>query len=166
MTEKNQIHTISFIVANKPGVLSRIAVIFARRGFNIDALSVSPAFNQKYSRMTITAQGDLGTLEQIIKQSDKLIDVLHVSEHTQDNSDHSELALIKIKFTKANRPIIDKLCKKYNAKPIDETNNFLIVRQIGITEDLNELEKSLKKYGIMEMVRSGKLVMATGESET
>ncbi len=166
MAKNNQTHTISFVVANKPGVLSRIAVIFARRGFNIDALSVSPAFNPKYSRMTITAQGDLGTLEQIIKQSNKLIDALHVSEHTQDNSVHRELALIKIKFTKTDRPIIDKLCKKYNARIIDEANNILIIRQIGITEDLNELEKSLKKYGIREMVRSGKLVMAKGESET
>ena len=77
METKNNIHTISLFVANKPGVLIRCAQVFARRGFNIDSLVVSPAVNPKFSRMTITAQGDPDTLEQIIKQSAKLIDVVH-----------------------------------------------------------------------------------------
>ena len=78
---KLPLHTISVLVANKPGVLVRIALVFARRGYNIDSLVVSPTVNPKFSRMTITAKGDLETLEQIIKNVNKLIDVIHCGEH-------------------------------------------------------------------------------------
>ncbi|MBZ0166059.1 MAG: acetolactate synthase small subunit, partial [Candidatus Omnitrophica bacterium] len=86
MEKKNNIHTISLLVANKPGVLIRCAQIFARRGFNVDSLVVSPAVNPKFSRMTITAQGDPATLEQIIKQTAKLIDVVHAEEHREEET--------------------------------------------------------------------------------
>ena len=81
--QRNDVHTISLFVANKPGVLVRCAQVFARRGFNIDALVVSPSANPKYSRMTITLSGDPATLDQIIKQTAKLVDVIHCSEHTR-----------------------------------------------------------------------------------
>ena len=79
--EKPPLHTISVLVANKPGVLVRIALVFARRGYNINSLVVSPTINPKFSRMTITAKGDLETLEQIIKNVNKLVDVIHCEEH-------------------------------------------------------------------------------------
>ena len=101
MNDKNNkrkdIHTVSMLVANKPGVLVRCAQVFARRGFNIDALVVSASVNPKFSRMTITAQGDPGTLDQIIKQTSKLIDVIHCGEHTRTDSIDREYALIKVK---------------------------------------------------------------------
>lgn len=163
---KKNIHTISLLVANKPGVLVRIALVFARRAYNIDSLVVSPSFNPKYSRLTITAQGDPETLEQIIKQVNKLIDVIHASEHNDLDAVHRELALVKIKCTPSTKAAILKLAKKYKADLIDQTGNILIIEQIGTTEQLNEFEASLQKYHLIEMVRTGKVVMARGHDET
>src|SRR3989338_6648960 len=163
---KNNIHTISFLVANKPGVLVRIALVFARRGYNIDSLVVSPSFNEKYSRMTITAKGDPVTLEQIIKQSAKLIDVQHVGEHTGIDAVQREYTLVKVKAAPSNKNAILKLCKKFHTHIVDKSDNYLIISQGGTTEELNEFEALIKKYGVLEMVRSGKLVMAKGRSTT
>src|SRR4051812_258069 len=104
-------HTISVLVANKPGVLVRIALVFARRGYNIDSLVVSPTVNPKYSRMTITAKGDPVTLEQIIKNVDKLIDIIHCGEHDVINSVEKELALFKIKASAAAKAFIKKFSR-------------------------------------------------------
>ena len=167
MTEtKKNIHTISMLVANKPGVLVRIALVFARRAYNIDALTVSPSFNEKFSRMTITAQGDPQTLEQIIKQVNKLVDVIHAGEHSDLDAVHNELALLKVKFTPATKIPIAKLIKKYRAAVLDTTKDVLVIAQAGTTVKLNEFETALKKYHLIEMVRTGKLVMARGHDET
>lgn len=163
--KKNDIHTISLLVANKPGVLVRCAQVFARRGFNIDALVVSPGVNPKYSRMTITASGDPATLDQIIKQSAKLVDVIHASEHTKIDAVSCEFALLKVKFTSKTRPLIIKIIKGC-AHIVDETENTLIIGQSGKTSELDELESKLKKFGIIEMIRSGNLVMAKGKETT
>ena len=159
-------HIISFFVANKPGVLVRIAQVFARRGFNIDSLVVSASFDQRYSRMTVTASGDLATLEQIIKQSAKLVDVLHVSEHTGIDAVGSEYALLKVKASPSHKKTILTLCKKFHTHILDTSDNILIVSQGGTTEELDQFENLVKKYGILEMVRSGKLVMAKGRKTT
>ncbi|MCK5642249.1 MAG: acetolactate synthase small subunit [Gammaproteobacteria bacterium] len=163
---KKNIHTISMLVANKPGVLVRIAHVFARRGYNIDSLVVSPSFDQRFSRMTITAQGDIETLDQIIKQVDKLIDVIHASEHTGLDSVHTELALVKVKYTSTTKAIITKVVKRFATFVLDDSKNTLIIQQTGTTSQLNELEALLKKYGIIEMVRTGKVVMVKGQQAT
>ena len=171
MSDKNNnkrkdIHTVSMLVANKPGVLVRCAQVFARRGFNIDALVVSASVNPKFSRMTITATGDPGTLEQIVKQTAKLIDVIHCSEHTRTDSIDREYALIKVKSgSPAQKAAIRKLLKT-RAHVLDESNGATIIGQTGTTEELDSLEEALKKFGIIEMVRSGKLVMAKGKEPT
>jgi len=169
MTDKNNkknIHNVSVLVANKPGVLVRVAQVFARRGFNIDSLVVSPGYNPKFSRMTITAEGDLYTLEQIIKQTSKLVDVIHCSEHTRLDAIGKELALVKVKCTLKNKPTIMKLVRKYKARIIDQTGRAIIIEQSGRTAELDECEERLKKFGIIEMVRSGRLVMVKGEEPT
>lgn len=166
VTLKKNIHTISLLVANKPGVLVRIALVFARRNYNIDSLVVSAAFNEKFSRMTITAQGDPATLEQIIKQANKLVDVLHASEHNDTDAVHNELALMKIKVTPSTKLIILKLIKKFNTSIIDTAGNIIIIAQAGTTLELNELEAALKKYHLLEIVRTGKVAMARGHDET
>lgn len=190
--KRKDIHTVSMLVANKPGVLVRCAQVFARRGFNIDALVVSASVNPKFSRMTITASGDPGTLEQIVKQTSKLIDVIHCSEHTRTDSIDREYALIKVKSgspssspqgafgqrepalgedrRESRRPTgqkaaIRKLLKT-RAHVLDESNGATIIGQTGTTEELDSLEEALKKFGIIEMVRSGKLVMAKGKEPT
>jgi len=160
------LHTISLLVANKPGVLVRIAMVFARRGFNIDALVVSPTVNPKFSRMTITAQGSLETLDQIIKQAEKLIDVIHVSEHTPSDSIEKEMALLKIKYKPQMKSALEKLLKRYHAHAIDKSGKALVIEQTGSTGELDSLEEELKKFGIIEMVRTGKVVMARGHEST
>lgn len=164
--EKEKNHTISMLVANKPGVLVRVALVFARRGYNIDALVVSPAFNPRYSRMTITAKGDPATLDQIIKQASKLIDVIHAGEHSDIDAIHRELALLKLESTSVNKAVITKLAKKFHARVVHDSRKTMIIEQTGTTEELDEFEVLLKKYGIIEMVRSGKLVMARGKEST
>ncbi len=164
--KKKDTHTISMLVANKPGVLVRVALVFARRAYNIDALVVSPAVNPRYSRMTITAKGDPDTLDQIIKQASKLIDMIHAEEHSDVDATHRELALLKLKATAANKSAVAKLAKKFHARIINESKDAIIVEQTGTTEDLDAFEALLKKCGIIEMVRSGKLVMAKGKEET
>ncbi len=164
--QRKDIHTVSMLVANKPGVLVRCAQVFARRGFNIDALVVSASVNPKFSRMTITASGDPGTLEQIVKQTSKLIDVIHCGEHTRTDAIDREYALIKVKSGSPSRKAAIRKLVKSRAHVLDENNGAIIVGQTGTTEELDSLEESLKRFGIIEMVRSGKLVMAKGKEPT
>lgn len=159
-------HTISMVVANKPGVLVRVAHVFARRGYNIDSLVVSPSFDPRFSRMTVTALGDPEILEQIIKQVNKLVDVIHAGEHTGEDAVDIELALVKVKISATQRPAMTKILKSFSARVIDETDDVLIIAQMGTTEQLDQLEAALRKIGLQEMVRTGKVVMAKGKSET
>lgn len=159
-------HTISLMVANKPGVLVRIALVFSRRAFNIDSLVVSPAYNEKYSRMTITAQGDPGDLEQIIKQCNKLVDVIHAEEHNPETSIDKEFALVKVKVTGSNKTIIEKHIKQAKAKTIDTTDGYYIIQMTGDSEDLDKFELAMKKYKMIEMVRTGKVLIAKGKEQT
>jgi acetolactate synthase-1/3 small subunit len=162
----NHTHTLSILVANKPGVLVRVAHVFARRGYNIDSLVVSATHNPKYSRMTITSKGDPTILEQIIKQVNKLIDVIHASEHDTSTSVDMEMALLKVKESSTSRPVINKYIKQYQAKLLDDSNGVLIISQMGSTDELNAFEEILSKYGLLEMVRTGKLLMTKGKETT
>jgi acetolactate synthase-1/3 small subunit len=159
-------HTLSILVANKPGVLVRVAHVFARRGYNIDSLVVSTTHNPKYSRMTITSKGDPTILEQIIKQVNKLIDVIHASEHDTATSVDMEMALLKVKVTASTRTIIQKYMKEYRARLLDDKDHVLIMSQMGTTDELNAFEVIMSKYGLIEMVRTGKLLMTKGKEAT
>ncbi len=163
---KKDLHTISLLVANKPGVLVRIALVFSRRGYNIDSLVVSVTNDPQYSRMTITAKGDPTTLDQIIKQTSKLIDVLHISEHRHEDALERELALVKIRFKPASKAAVTKTLKGFQTSILETTVNTMIIEQTGSTDELNQLEEALKKFGIIELVRTGKVVMARGREET
>ena len=165
-TKPKDIHTISLLVANKPGVLVRITLVFARRGYNIDSLVVSPSVDPRFSRMTITAKGDPGTLDQIIKQAGKLIDVIHGSEHRLEESVEKELALFKVRCKPHTKPAILKVLKPFHAHVLEFTNSTLIIEQTGTTNQLDQLEEALKKYGIIEMVRTGKILIARGKEAT
>ncbi|VAX34926.1 Acetolactate synthase small subunit [hydrothermal vent metagenome] len=160
------VHTISILVSNKPGVLVRVALVFAKRGYNIDSLVVSPAFNPDYSRMTITAQGDPETLEQIIKQVGKLIDVIHAEEHSDKEAVHQELVLFKLNYTKSTKPIISKLVKQFSAQILDDSENSMIIQYTNTSTKADEFEMLLKKYNVVEMVRSGKLAITCGKEKT
>ncbi len=166
MNNTNDMHTISLYVANKPGVLARIAQVFARRGFNIDSLVVSPAMDGHYSRMTITAQGNPDGLDQIIKHSSKLIDVLHCFDHSGENVVSKELALIKIGVEAAFRSEVLQVVEHFGCKVVDFTESSLIIMVTGDTDKLDALIRMLAKFRVIELVRTGKVIMVRGEEVT
>jgi acetolactate synthase-1/3 small subunit len=159
-------HSLSLLVNNKPGVLIRIALVFSRRGYNIDSLVVSPAHNGKYARMNIVASGELKTLEQILKQLNKLIDVLHAKDHTGETVVEKELALVKVRCSPEKRSEILQIAEHFKAQTVDLSENTLMLQVTGGTDKLDAAEMMLDKYGIAEMVRTGKVIMARGETGT
>ncbi len=168
------LHTISLLVRNKPGVLCRVAMVFARRGYNLESLVVSPALWNvadgfapgEFSRMTITCSGDPDTLEQIIKQLEKLIDVVHAIDHTGQSVIECELALVKLKAGIKERTEILQVADNFKAKVTDYGSDSMILRCSGETEKLDAFIGLLKPFGIIELVRSGKILMARGLDET
>jgi acetolactate synthase-1/3 small subunit len=159
-------HSISLLVNNKPGVLIRISLVFARRGYNIDSLVVSPAHNRQFSRMSITASGDPETLVLILGQLNKLVDVIHATDHTGDVVVQRELALIKVDCTAERRTEVLQISEHFKCQSIDISDTTLLLEATGNSDKLDALELILEKYGIVEIVRSGKLVMARGASAT
>ncbi len=159
-------HTISIYVANRPGVLVRVAQVFARRGFNIDSLVVSSSTDPRFSRMTVVSRGDADTLEQIIKQVSKLIDVVHCKDHSGENVIEREYALFKVDAPAERRTEILQVAEHFKARTIDFTEDSLILTVEGTTEKLDACLALLAKYGVIEEVRSGKMLMARGREET
>jgi acetolactate synthase I/III small subunit len=161
------LHTISVLVRNQPGVLVRVALVFARRGYNIESLVVSadPA-SADFSRMTITCSGDPETLEQIIKQVAKLVDVVRAIDHTGQSVVESEIALIKIKADLDERTVILQTAEHYKAKVVDCGANSLILRITGASEKIDSFMTLLRPFGVVELVRSGKILMTRGPEVT
>jgi acetolactate synthase-1/3 small subunit len=161
------LHTLSILVRNKPGVLVRVALVFARRGYNIESLVVSAdVTNGDFSRMTITCSGDPDTLEQIIKQVTKLIDVVTAFDHTGQSVYETEVALVKLKCKVTERTEILQICELYSAKVVDYGVDSLIVRIVGAAEKLDVFLDLLRNYQIVELVRSGKIAMTRGLATT
>jgi acetolactate synthase-1/3 small subunit len=160
-------HTLSILVRNKPGVLVRVAVVFARRGYNIESLVVSAdVANGEFSRMTITCSGDPETLDQIIKQVTKLIDVVHAYDHTGQSVYETEVALVKLKCKVSERTEILQIAELYTAKVVDYGIDSLIVRIVGAAEKIDVFLSLLKNFQVVELVRSGKVLMTRGLATT
>lgn len=164
--EKNGVHTISLYVANKPGVLVRVALVFSRRGYNIESLVVSPAKEEGYARMTITCSGDEDVFEQIIKQLAKLIDVVRAEDHTAQDMVETEVALVKIAVPRDDRTPVLQIAEHYKAKVVDFGADSLLLRAYGESRKLDSMMKLLAAFDVREVVRSGKIVMARGTALT
>ena len=160
-------HTLSVLVENQPGVLARVAGLFSRRGFNIESLVVSAEVtNGEFSRMTITCSGDPDTLEQIIKQVTKLIDVVHAFDHTGQAIYETEVALVKIECKVKERTEILQIAELYSAKVVDYGVDSMIIRIVGAAEKLDVFLSLLRNFQIVELVRSGKVLMTRGLATT
>jgi len=159
-------HTISLYVHNKPGVLVRVALVFARRGYNIESLVVSPSAEGRFSRMTITSSGDPDTLEQIIRQLQKLVDVVRAIDHTGDSAYQTEIALVKVACALDDRTQILQIAEHYHAKVVDYGPESLMLRIFGSSEKLDAFVELIRPYGLKELVRSGKILMARRLEET
>jgi acetolactate synthase-1/3 small subunit len=156
-------HTFVAMVEDRPGVLTRVASLFRRRGFNIDSLAVGATEEQGISRMTIVVDGDDGVLQQVEHQLFKLIDVVKVTNLSKVDAVSRELALIKVRCGTLNRREVLDIVEIFRAQVIDVSPATLIIQVVAEEERLNALVDNLKPYGVMEMVRSGRIAMARGE---
>jgi len=159
-------HHVSLYVSNKPGVLNRVAQVFARRGFNIDSLVVSEAFDPSFSHMNIVATGDERTVVQIIKQLNKLVDVVHAVDTTGADVILRELALVKVRCPAEKRPEVLETVRAFKGQIVDLCERALTVQVTGDTGKIDALHRMLAPYGVIEMVRTGKVIVARGEEVT
>lgn len=157
-------HTISVIVENKPGVLSRVSGLFARRGFNIESLAVGVTEDPMVSRITIVAEGDEKDLEQIVKQLYKLIDTLKVFDLPKDQSIERELALLKVAANEKTRTEITQIADVFRARVVDVSEGSLTIEISDETSKVDSMENMLRKYGIKEMVRTGTIGLLRGNA--
>lgn len=159
-------HSLSLLVANRPGVLVRIALVFSRRGYNLDSLVVSPTLNPDFSRMNIVAHGNPEILVQIIKQLEKLVDVIQAKDHTGSSTVEKELALIKVKCKPEQRTEILQLCDHFKATTVDMTDTSMIIQITGNTDKIDAMKHLLDKFEVVEYIRTGKVIMVRGEELT
>lgn len=159
-------HTISLLVANRPGVLIRIALAFSRRGYNLESVVVSPTHRREFSRMNLVASGDKEILVQVIRQLDKMVDVIHVADHTGEEIIEGEIAFIKVACLPQNRTELMEIADHFKARSVDLSEDSITFEATGKTAKLNAFELMLEKYEILESVRSGKLIMARGRNDT
>lgn len=155
-------HTLSVTVENKPGVLTRVATLFRRRGYNIESLAVGKTENPSISRMTIVVEGDDRIIEQVNKQLYKLVDVIKIVDISEERSVERELVLIKVKADGNVRADIVQIVDIFRARIVDIGRNSLIIEATGDSGKIDAIEDSLKPFGIMELVRTGKVAMVRG----
>jgi acetolactate synthase-1/3 small subunit len=158
-------HTLSVLVENKPGVLTRVASLFARRGFNIDSLAVGTTEDPTVSRMTIVVNAEETALEQIIKQLYKLINVLKVQDLDPGDMIDRELVLYKVSALPERRHEIIEIANVFRAKIVDVGRSSLTIEATGTGDKLAAMEDLLRAYGIKELARTGKIALARGSRD-
>ena len=155
-------HTLIALVTDKPGVLNRMVSLFRRRGFNIESLAVGHCELPNLSRMTIVVSGAAVTVEQVRKQLDKLVDVVKVSDISEEEKLARELALIKVKATSATRSEIIQVVDVFRANIVDVAPDSLTVEVTGDEEKIGSLVNLLRSFGIKEMAKTGRIAMTRG----
>ncbi|HIU21804.1 MAG TPA: acetolactate synthase small subunit [Candidatus Limadaptatus stercorigallinarum] len=153
---------ISILVNNQPGVLSRIAGLFSRRGYNIDGLTVCATEDERWSRMTITVNATQSTVKQIVAQLEKQEDVVKVMDFNSASVAARELLLIKIAVGGARRSEIVDLCTLFGAKAIDVNADSMMLELTGSTDKVDNFVKTLSAYDITEMARTGGAALERG----
>ena len=159
-------HTLSVLVENKPGALSRIAGLFTRRGFNIDSLAVSPTEQEDRSRMTIAVDASRFPVEQITKQLDKLVNVIKIRDLDPENMVSRELGLVKVAATAETRSEVIQLVEIFEAKIVDVTADSVTIQVTGTSEELENFERLLQPFGVVELVKTGVVALSRGSSTT
>ena len=155
-------HTIVALVQDKPGVLNRVASMFRRRGFNIASLTVGHSEIPDLSRMTFVVEGDDATVEQMTKQLYKLIDVVRVSDLSEEEIVVREMALIKVRANTQTRNEVIQLVSIFRANIIDVAPDSLVIEVTGDEEKIESLYEMLKTFGVLEVMRTGRVAMVRG----
>lgn len=165
MSSNGRYHTIIALVEDKPGVLTRVASLFRRRGFNITSLAVGHSEQKGLSRMTCVVDGDEYIVEQATKQLDKLIDVVRVSDISNEDMIARELALVKVKADPVTRSEIVEIVNLFRAKIVDVGAQSLVIEATGEEDKINALYDLLEPFGILEMMRTGRVSMVRGKAD-
>jgi len=153
-------HTISVLVENKFGVLTRVAGLFSGRGYNIDSLNVAPTADPTASRMTIVTRGDDATVDQIVKQLQKLADVMKVVDFREDEYVDRELALVKVAVDSKTRAEVMQITDIFRAKIVDVQPKTLTVEITGDEGKLEKFISLMKTFGLVDLSRTGKVAMS------
>ena len=166
MTQANQTeqHTLVALVEDKPGVLTKVASMFRRRGFNIASLAVGNSEQPGLSRMTFVVNGDEYTVGQVVKQMDKLIDVIEVADITGERIVTRELALVKVNTNQSTRGEIIQIVNLFRANIIDVSSDSMVIEITGESDKINALQNLLTPFGILEMLRTGLVAMVRGQA--
>ena len=153
-------HTLVVRVENKPGVLARVSGLFARRGFNIESLAVAPTDNELFSRLTIVVDAESAPLEQVVKQLDKLINVVEIQELSPEESVKRELILATVKVEEGREDQIMREIESYEANVLSVGDQKIMVSLSGPPQIVNDFEITLEGYGIIEVQRTGIIALS------
>ena len=159
MTGSERYHTIVTTVENKPGVLARVSGLFSRRGFNIESLAVAPTDNEKFSRITFTVDVESAPLEQVVKQLNKLINVVEIRELPPDASISRELMLVTVSADSSHRKDLMELVEDWRAYVLAENAEQIVLSFSAKTSRLDEFEERLRPFGIAEIQRTGRVAL-------
>jgi acetolactate synthase-1/3 small subunit len=157
------LHTLSVLVEDKPGVLTRVAGLFAARGFNIDSLAVGPTEATGLSRMTIVVNVESKPLEQVTKQLNKLVNVIKVLEHDAEGTVERELALVKVRADGEARARIMEICDVFRVSVADITHHTLTIEASASPKKLQAFVELLQDFGIVELARTGRVALGRGD---
>jgi acetolactate synthase-1/3 small subunit len=159
-------HVLSILAENRPGVLARIAGLFARRGFNIDSLAVGPTDDTSVSRFTLTVDGDAHRIDQVTKQLHKLVPVIKIRDLEPDQSVARELALFKISADGDARAQIMQFADIFRGKIVDVSKRSVTIEVTGTDDKIEAFERMVRPLGLIEMVRTGEVAVSRGRSAT
>jgi acetolactate synthase-1/3 small subunit len=159
-------HVLSILVENKPGVLTRIAGLFARRGFNIDTLTVGPTNEDEISRITLTVDGAETPIDQVTKQLHKLVNVIKIRDLEPADTVARELALFKVSADGPQRAEVMQFCEIFRGKVVDVTKRSIIIEITGTTDKIGAFERMVRPFGLIEMMRTGEIAISRGRGET
>jgi acetolactate synthase-1/3 small subunit len=159
-------HVLSILVEDKSGVLTRIAGLFARRGFNIDTLTVGPTNDERISRVTLTVDGALHPIDQVTKQLHKLINVLKIRDLDPQDTVTRELAMFKVAADGPQRGELMQVTEIFRGKVVDVTKRSVIIEITGTTEKIEAFENMVRPFGLIEMMRTGEIAISRGRGET
>ena len=159
-------HILSILVENKPGVLTRVAGLFARRGFNIDTLAVGPTDDPTLSRITLTLDGAMHPIDQVTKQLHKLVNVIKIRDLEPTETVARELALFKVSADASTRAEVMQMVEIFRGKIIDVAKRSVIVEVTGSWEKIEAFERMVRPFGLIEMARTGEIAIARGRHET
>jgi len=152
-------HILTVTVENKPGVLSRVAGLFSRRGFNIVSLAVSPTDDEKFSRMTIVVDAESAPLEQVVKQLNKLVPVIKITELASEQGVERELMLVTVRASAESRAQVTELTAIFEAKIVDVGYEAMTIMVAGEPDKLDAFSDLVKQFGIVELQRTGRIAL-------